>query len=151
MNLEPLDNRWLEPARALEAHCFEDAWSVALWHRFLPQSYVLIAQDQLIGYAQCSKVLDEAELLRIAISPAYRRQGMGRQLLQQLCEQLRQQDIQRLMLEVRESNRAALALYQSCGFQLDGRRTGYYDTAIPGVHEDALLFGLDLLSLQVSD
>ena len=74
--------------------------------------------------AICQTVLDEATLFNIAIVPQKQGLGLGRQLLNELITQLRQKGILTLWLEVRESNKKALALYDSLGFnQVDIRKT----------------------------
>lgn len=93
---------------------------------------------ELVGYALIGSVLDEAELYQIALLPGFQRRGIASQLLAHLCEQLMAAGISRLMLEVRESNRAAIRLYEVFGFTLDGRRKGYYAAA--SGKEDALLY-----------
>lgn len=90
-----------------------------------------------IGYAVMSSLVDEAELLTIGIQPAFQRQGWGKCLLDFVCWQARFQGMARLLLEVRVSNQAAQALYQSCGFVVCGRRREYYRTDCG--REDALL------------
>ncbi|QEW07727.1 ribosomal protein S18-alanine N-acetyltransferase [Nitrincola iocasae] len=142
MTLQPLTQAWLDQARALELRCFDDSWSESLWQLYLPHacSYLLSDDDSLLGFALCQRVLDEAELLRIAVMPECRQQGLGRILLQQTLERLSGQGVTRLLLEVRASNVAAIALYQCCGLQQDAIRKGYYETAIAGVREDAYLF-----------
>ncbi|KGK42850.1 hypothetical protein LH51_04125, partial [Nitrincola sp. A-D6] len=71
-------------------------------------------------------------------------QGLGRILLQQILDNLSEQGVARLLLEVRASNAAAIALYQCCDLQQDAIRKDYYETTEPGVHEDAYLFSCTL-------
>lgn len=89
------------------------------------------------GFALCRTVLDEAELLLIGVLPAARRQGIGRALLDAVLRDARGQGVSRLHLEVRHDNAAALGLYESAGFQVSGRRSGYY-RAHNGQPRDAL-------------
>lgn len=147
MNLQPLTQAWLDQARALEKRCFDDSWSESLWQVYLPHacSYLLCDDDkQLLGFALCQRVLDEVELLRIAVAPECRQQGLGRLLLQQTLDNLSEQGVTRILLEVRVSNAAAIALYQCCELQRDAIRKGYYETAVAGVREDACLFSRSL-------
>ena len=96
----------------------------------------------LLGFAVWSQVLDEAELLDIGVAPACRRQGLGQRLLDAVMAAARTQGAQRLLLEVRAGNLAAQALYQRAGFQLSGRRKGYYPAV--GGREDGLVMSLAL-------
>lgn len=98
----------------------------------------------MVGYTVFQRILDEAELLNIRVAPAYRRRGVGRHLLAACLAEL--EGARYLHLEVRASNRAALALYREAGFVQVGIRRGYYPLATGG-REDALLLGLDLPAL----
>lgn len=149
MTLQPITHAWLDQARALESRCFDDSWSESLWQLYLPHgcSYLLCNDDsQLLAFALCQRVLDEVELLRIAVAPEYRQQGLGRLLFQQMLDKLSEQGVARILLEVRASNAAAIALYQCCELQRDAIRKGYYETAVAGVREDACLFSCSLRS-----
>jgi ribosomal-protein-alanine N-acetyltransferase len=85
-------------------------------------------------------VLDELEILSVATHPAARRQGAGRALIDRALAEARGARCRRLLLEVRRSNEAAIALYRAVGFHIAGRRRRYY----PDNNEDALLMNLDL-------
>lgn len=105
-----------------------------------PRVIALGAFDNtLVGFAFFSLVLDEAELLQIAVAPAYRGKGFGHRLLQQGSELLLQQQIQKMLLEVRESNQTAISLYRSEGFVDDGLRKNYYPPKIVGGEREAAL------------
>jgi ribosomal-protein-alanine N-acetyltransferase len=97
--------------------------------------WVIRAKSGLVvGFLLAWSVADELHLLELASHPEYRRQGFGRALLHALVVHARQQRKRLLLLEVRRSNQAAIALYESCGFQMTGVRRAYYsDTG-----EDAL-------------
>jgi len=80
------------------------------------------------------------ELENIVVDRASQRRGVGRKLLEALIVAAAEAGVERLMLEVRASNRAAIALYESAGFTLDGVRKLYYREP----EEDALLMSLQL-------
>jgi ribosomal-protein-alanine N-acetyltransferase len=88
--------------------------------------HLLQQQGREIGFALCRIVLDEAELLTIAVLPTERRRGAGRLLLQMVLDLAREREARQLFLEVGEDNPAALALYRQTGFEEIGRRAGYY-------------------------
>jgi ribosomal-protein-alanine N-acetyltransferase len=88
----------------------------------------------LRGYAAGTIVADEAEVLNLAVAPAFRRRGVARALLAALLDALEARGARSLFLEVRASNSAALALYRAFGFRELGRRIGYYRAP----HEDAI-------------
>jgi ribosomal-protein-alanine acetyltransferase len=89
-----------------------------------PSDYnVLVAETQnsVVGFLMWRAVApDEAEILNLAVHPAFRRQGIALQLLRELSAP-------RIFLEVRESNHAARALYLRAGFEECGLRRKYYD------------------------
>lgn len=103
---------------------------------------VVTRGHDVCGFVFISRVLDEATVMNIAVLPQARGRGLGKQLLSTALNELRQQGVSRCLLEVRESNRAALALYQSLGFGVDGVRKGYYPVA--SGREDALMMSKTL-------
>lgn len=100
-------------------------------------AYVLEAEGRLLGFAFVQRILDEAHLLDIAIDPALRGQGHGRELLRRLMDEVLVEGISIWFLEVRVSNAPAIALYQSLGYNELSIRRNYYKDA--GGSEDALL------------
>ncbi|MBE7620561.1 ribosomal-protein-alanine N-acetyltransferase [Komagataeibacter sp. FXV2] len=91
---------------------------------------VAVAQDggrQVVaGFIMVRTVLDEAEILTLAVDPAFRRRGLARALLSWMVDMAAGQGAARLFLEVGVDNTAALALYRDAGFGGVGRRRGYY-------------------------
>lgn len=90
----------------------------------------LVALHPPVGFEE-----DPWELENIAVAASMRRQGVGRKLLKALLEAAAAGQAQRLLLEVRQSNQPALALYYSEGFRLLAARRGYYHDPV----EDALV------------
>jgi [ribosomal protein S18]-alanine N-acetyltransferase len=80
----------------------------------------------IVGFLLAWSVADELHLLELASHPEHRRQGFARALLSALIAHAREQQKRLLLLEVRHSNRAAIALYESARFQKTGVRRGYY-------------------------
>lgn len=101
------------------------------------------AQGEILAFAICQQVLDEATLFNIAVHPKAQGKGIGKQLLSGLIEQLRCRDVLTLWLEVRASNQAAIQLYQSLGFNEVTVRKRYYPTP-DGGREDAIVMALYL-------
>ena len=96
----------------------------------------------IVSYAVLMPVLDEAELLTIAVAPNQQRKGLGRLMLLDVLHWAQTQAIRKIFLEVRVSNLAAIALYRTTGFVEIGRRRGYYQHA--DGREDALLMACEL-------
>jgi ribosomal-protein-alanine N-acetyltransferase len=88
--------------------------------------FVCHGNPHVSAFLEMRQVLDEAEVLNIAVRRSKRRRGLARMLLQAAFDQLRQNGVARVFLEVRESNLPAIQLYQKCGFTKIGRRTPYY-------------------------
>jgi ribosomal-protein-alanine N-acetyltransferase len=89
------------------------------------------------------RVLDEAEILTLAVDPAWRRQGLGQALVTAAADHLRGDGAARVFLEVNEVNASARRLYQRLGFHSVGRRPGYYRGA-DGTVSAALLLARHL-------
>ena len=123
----------------LEKLCFADPWSAASVAGELenPLSLWLVAVEdgQVVGYVGSQAVLDAADILNVAVAPAYRRRGIAQLLLLQLEEEMRQRDVISLTLEVRVSNQPAQALYDALCYRRVGRRPNYYRKP----REDALI------------
>lgn len=90
---------------------------------------------EVVGFAGIMIVADEAELLNIAVSAAYRRCGIAQKLLEQLFVDAKKQNAYRMLLEVREGNECARALYARNGFSVLGKRKNYYSNP----SEDAII------------
>ncbi|MHB8883918.1 MAG: ribosomal protein S18-alanine N-acetyltransferase [Methylovirgula sp.] len=84
---------------------------------------------ELAGFILSRRVLEEAEILTIAVAPEFRRKGIGSALLGVHLATLAAQGIKVLFLEVEAGNQAALALYAQFGFQQVGERQAYYRKA----------------------
>ena len=103
-------------------------WSFGTLKNNLGERYLnlkLIENNQIIGFAICQTVLDEATLFNIAILPSYQGNGFGKLLLNELIIQLKEKGVQTLWLEVRESNPARF-LYEKIGFNEVDIRKNYY-------------------------
>ena len=114
----------------MEKVCFSDPWSENSIASELrnPLSLWLVAMDgeALAGYVGSQAVMGEADMMNVAVSPDYRRQGIAGELVTRLVEELKGRGNHSLALEVRESNFGAIALYQKLGFTQVGYRPGYY-------------------------
>jgi len=87
---------------------------------------VMEQEGRVAGFV-CYRVTgDQAELLNLAVHPSFRRQGVGSQMLEETLAATARQGATRIFLEVRHSNTPALRFYERHGFQVCGRRPGYY-------------------------
>ena len=119
----------------IHAQSFARGWGADEFAALLQESTVLshvITDGQgrrVDGFALSRKVLDESELLTIAVDSARRGKGLGRQLLEKHLETLRAAGTASVFLEVEEANAPARRLYQHMGFEVVGQRDGYYAKA----------------------
>ena len=120
----------------LERQNFSEPWpdiavrgeltnKLALW-------LVAVEDGEVVGYVGSQTVLQEADMMNIAVADAHRRRGIARMLVEELIRQL---DAYQLTLEVRASNTPAIALYEKMGFGQVGLRKNYYRKP----KEDALI------------
>ena len=114
----------------LEKLCFADPWSensiaseleneLSLW-------IVALEGDTVLGYVGSQTVMDETDMMNIAVHPEYRRQKIAVGLIVGLIGALQKRGSRCLTLEVRESNEPAKKLYESMGFEQIGLRKNYY-------------------------
>lgn len=101
-----------------------------------------LLDDVLAGYAVVMLGAGEAHLLNLSIARAQQRRGLGRQLLAALMQAAHAGGAKSMLLEVRPSNPAGLALYAQAGFTRLGVRKGYYPAK--GGREDAHVLGREL-------
>ena len=139
MRIAHMTAEYVPQVAALEKVCFSDPWSEKSVASELvnPLSCWLVALDgeTMAGYVGSQTVLDETDMMNIAVSPAHRRKGVGKGLMEALVEALKEKGSRCLTLEVRASNEGAIALYQNMGFAQIGLRKNYYRNP----REDALI------------
>ncbi len=123
----------------LEKECFSMPWPQQAVASELtnPLSLWLVAENDgcFAGYVGSQAVLDEADMMNIAVSPAFRRKGVAQRLVLELVDRLAANAVRCLTLEVRASNESAISLYEKLGFIQVGRRPSYYQKP----KEDALI------------
>ena len=135
----PWQESYGEDAARMERECFGETITAEAFCRFAdaPANHyccAVTADGTLLGYGGISLVADEAEIITVAVSPAHRRQGIARALMEHmLC--LAEDARASVYLEVRASNTPARELYLSLGFAETGVRKNYYTSP----REDAVL------------
>lgn len=131
----------------IEKECFSVPWtSRSIESQIMTDGSicVLIRDDRSdnrpVGYICGQSVSDECELYRIAVLPAYRKQGIADRLMSYFLDKCRENGIKNVFLEVRCDNEPAKHLYGKHGFCEVGRRRNYYTEPIC----DALIYKAEL-------
>lgn len=123
----------------LERKCFSDPWSersvAAELENPLSLWLVALLGRTVVGYVGSQSVMEQADMMNIAVNPDYRRQGIAESLIERLVAELNDKQVSSLTLEVRASNAPAIALYRKLGFSQVGKRPNYYRNP----REDALI------------
>jgi [ribosomal protein S18]-alanine N-acetyltransferase len=135
----------LDAVMAIEPTLYSHPWTRGNFADSLKSGYrchVYAMDGEMIGYAVMMLVLDEAHVLNISIATAFQGRGFGRSLLNEMAMVARKNKAQTMFLEVRPSNKTAIALYESMGFNEFSVRKGYYPSH--NGREDAILMGLAL-------
>lgn len=134
VTLSPGTSRDLDAVITIMDAAFDDrfgeAWTRSQCAGILPMPGVRLVVARLdgdapAGFSLSRMIACDAELLLLAVSPQYRRRGIGRALLGQVIDQARESGTSKLHLEVREGN-PAVEMYQAAGFSTVGRRRKYY-------------------------
>ncbi len=110
---------------------FPDAWPLAVFQRELGRSATRawVAREtggRVAAFVIGWRVRDEIQVLSVAVVPRWRRRGLASRLLEAYFGSLQAEGVREATLEVRASNRAAVALYERLGFETLGERPRYY-------------------------
>ena len=130
MKIVKMNSSHVPQIARLEEICFSEPWSeksiaselentLSLW-------LVALDGETVAGYIGSQTVMDETDMMNVAVHPEYRRQGIGEALVMALIRQLQQTGSRNLSLEVRTSNVSARNLYEKLGFIQVGKRPRYY-------------------------
>lgn len=130
---------------ALHAQAFEHPWTAPeIASLFDTPGTFAVAEAQ--GFIVARALAGEAEIITLAVAPAARRQGLARRLVEAAMVRAIALEAEALFLEVADNNVAALGLYQGLGFEIVGRRRGYYARTSGAPATDALVMRLALNS-----
>lgn len=120
----------LDGVAELERLCFSQPWSKnsleLLTKDGIGVGMVCSCDGMVCAYGGMICAVDEGQITNIATHPNYRRRGYGRAVTEALIKYAKNNGLDSISLEVRESNAAAIAMYTSLGFKLEGRRKDFY-------------------------
>lgn len=137
--IRPAAEADLDDVARIERELFADPWSRRSFSELIDVAHVVFAVastgERIVGYSVVLVASPDSELANLAVDRSQQGRGTGRDLLIAAMGAARQQGCNDMWLEVRESNRAARALYGSAGFSEIGRRPRYYAKPV----EDAVV------------
>ena len=139
LHIREMEMEDLEQVAQLEEELFQTPWSLnGLFSFFLREDVKFLVaseNEKIVGYCGITTVLDEEDIVKVAVKKDEQRRGIATALLKELIKYTKEIGIQIIHLEVRQSNDSAIALYQKMGFSEDGIRKDYYENPV----ENALL------------
>lgn len=130
----------LEQVMDIENENFSVPWTETGFFTYLMRSDALFLvaeeeeEEQVAGYIGIIMAVDEGDITNVSVKKELQGQGIGTMLIQELASRTKEMGIEKIFLEVRESNAAALALYEKQGFERMGVRKNYYTDPV----EDAI-------------
>lgn len=123
----------------IEEETFSMPWSAKDFLEMIQceYAYYVVAKeaDEILGCCGIRNMCGDGEITNVVVKDACRRKGIGEIMVRGLMEQSRELGVRNYTLEVRESNHAAICLYEKLGFTVEGRRKNFYERP----REDALI------------
>ena len=135
-----------ESLAEIHGAAFDRPWSAGEIAALLdsPGTLALRPAGDQKGFVMLRALAGEAEILTLAVAPEGRRRGLARSLMEVAVVHALARQAQSLFLEVAADNGPALGLYEGLGFEIVGRRKGYYDRGAASPRIDALVMRLSL-------
>ena len=142
MNMRAWEEKDISRIEEIERACFRDPWTRTDLEGVVKfscyQSFLAEEGGQVCGYGCMIALFETAEIANVAVDIPFRKRGIGRKILLAMHEKAKQLGASEALLEVRKSNAAAIALYESEGYIAYGIREKYYGD------EDAVLMRKEL-------
>ncbi|MCK5640501.1 MAG: ribosomal protein S18-alanine N-acetyltransferase [Gammaproteobacteria bacterium] len=142
--LRPMRETDVPTVLAIEERVAITPWTEGIFSGCIGVGYscwVCTDDDEVVGFGVLSYGSGEAHILNIAIDSPAQGKGLGRRMMRHLLEQAESYGAETTFLEVRPSNKNAVGLYESLGFNQVGLRREYYPTRDKG-REDALILAI---------
>jgi len=148
--IDTMSERDIDPVLKIEQASFHQPWSrisflSELSHKY-SHNFVLKLENsfktyQIVAYLCLRLITDEIHILKIAVDPEKRRNGIAFKFLNHCLDLISKQDIKSVILEARQSNTASIKLYKKIGFYIEAQLPNYY----PDTCEDAILMRKNFL------
>ncbi len=133
-----MEKSHIEGMTKVEEQCFNSGFAAKTFEKELENKiaiyFVALTEGEVLGYAGLWNICGSADIIDVAVSKDFRRQGIAEGLLKKLFKECENLEITDINLEVRKSNEPAIALYKKLGFNENGLRKRYYEN-----QEDAIL------------
>lgn len=131
MQIRPMEIEDLEQVMIIENETFSVPWTETGFFTFLIRNdtLFLVAQENeaIVGYAGIVMVPEDGDITNVAVKASMRGQGIGQKLVKELLIRAEEQGVRNVFLEVRESNKPAISLYEKQGFVSVSVRKDYYE------------------------
>ncbi len=136
------DKKCVDGIYQIEKECFSEPWSKASLEKDIKTNkfaiYIVAVDNEtngIIGYGGMWHIVNEGHITNIAVSPKYRRQGIGEKIIEKLIQVCEKKQMIGMTLEVKRGNQSAISLYRKKGFKISGIRPEYYSDT----REDAII------------
>ena len=135
LRIRAMEHDDIKDVLAVEQASFSEPWNEEMFNAtlLLPYAHYYVAEAEIpgggfriIGECGVRDIMGEGEITNVAILPAFRGQGFARQMFDYVIRDCMEKGVKVFTLEVRESNRAAIALYERFGFRTEGVRKAFY-------------------------
>lgn len=131
LEITKMTSAHIEEISRLEKECFSSPWSEEGLRSELDNSFarffVALSDGEIAGYIGSHNVLGEVYITNVAVFPEFRRNGVGKTLVDFLVNEMKAEEAEFVTLEVRESNFNAITLYEKSGFEKVGKRKDFYE------------------------
>ena len=125
-----LDKNSVNQILELYSGNFSDGWSKSMLESGFDggrlKAIGAFIEDKMVGVITFSLSLDDADIEGVVVHKQFRAKGIGQQLIESAHEAIKKQKIKAVLLEVRQSNKTAISLYQKVGYQQIAVRKNYY-------------------------
>ncbi|MCH5190582.1 MAG: ribosomal protein S18-alanine N-acetyltransferase [Oscillospiraceae bacterium] len=142
--IRPMGEEDIKDIAALETECFSTPWSEkSLCEELTNETarfFTLKSGEKLLGYIGANNISGEVYITNVAVKAEHRKKGFGERLIKYLVTESMLENAEFVTLEVRRSNKAAISLYEKCGFKKAGERKNFYSAP----REDALIYTRNL-------
>jgi ribosomal-protein-alanine N-acetyltransferase len=144
-NFLPMDINYLTKVYELELESYDFPWTKEILRDcilYKYDSFVVVLNDNLVGYIISKITYPETHILNLTVKKNFRKNGIGKALIELIISDARLRNSENIILEVRANNTDAQSLYQKLNFEIIGTRKDYYESK--NDREDAYVLNLNL-------